>query len=542
MTPQTPRVTLAVGVFTLLLGLAACDRTPDTPAAPASSPQPAAAESVLRRGNFGDPGSLDPQLAIDTGAYDILRDLYEGLLSEAPDGTLSPGVSTSWTVSPDGRVYRFALRPEARWSDGSPVLAEHFVTAMRHAVDPASASPAADLLRAITGARQILSGDRHPETLGVRAVDPLTLEIVLEEPTPYFLSLLTHAVFYPRHPAAGTDGTPTHTISNGPYRFRQWVPNLHIEVDRNPHYWDRDNVRIGRVLYYPIASEGNEYLRYRAGDLDITNSLPLANLPDIRRERPSELRIGPYLGTYFLALNLRRSPFAGNPDLRRALSLAIDREALARQVLRDSQIPAWGLVPPGTANYDPQRDAAYALPQSERLAKARELYASATAGLSKPLKLRVIYGNSDSVRSTLIAIASMWREAFGLELDVYTEEFRVYLETQKDPDQWQVLRYAWVADYNDAFSFLELFRSDSPTNVFGYREPRFDALLASSQRIQDPLQRASVLQEAEALLVADAAFIPLFHMQSRRLVSPRVTGFVPTPLNRIYSKHLAVSD
>lgn len=542
MTPRTPRVTLAVGVFTLLLGLAACDRTPDTPAAPASSPQPSAAESLLRRGNFGDPGSLDPQLAIDTGAYDILRDLYEGLLSEAPDGRLSPAASAAWTVSPDGRVYRFTLRPEARWSDGAPVRAEHFVTAMRHAVDPASASPAADLLRPITGARQILAGDRHPETLGVRAVDPLTLEIVLDEPTAYFLSLLTHAVFYPRHPAAGTDGTPTHTISNGPYRFRQWVPNGYIEVDRNPHYWDRENVRIGRVLYYPIASEANEFLRYRAGDLDITTSVPVSSLPDLRRERPSELRIGPYLGTYFLALNLQRPPFAGNPELRRALSLAIDREALARQVLRDSQIPAWGLVPPGTANYDPQRDAAYALPQSERLAKARELYASATAGLSKPLKLRVIYGNSDSVRSTLIAIASMWREAFGLELDVYTEEFRVYLETQKDPDQWQVLRYAWVADYNDAFSFLELFRSDSPTNVFGYREPRFDALLASSQRIQDPLQRASVLQEAEALLVADAAFIPLFHMQSRRLVSPRVTGFVPTPLNRIYSKHLAVSD
>jgi len=542
MSPRTPRVALAVVALTLFLGLAACDRAPESSTDPTSSPQPAAAESVLRRGNFGDPGSLDPQLAIDTGAFDILRDLYEGLLSESPDGTLSPGVATSWTVSPDGRVYRFTLRPEARWSDGSPVRAEHFVTAMRHAVDPASASPAADLLRAITGARQILAGDRHPETLGVRAVDPLTLEIGLDEPTAYFLSMLTHAVFYPRHPAAGTDGIPTHTISNGPYRFRQWVPNLHIEVDRNPHYWDRDNVRIGRVLYYPVASEGNEYLRYRAGDLDITNSVPISNLPDIRRERPSELRTGPYLGTYFLALNLQRPPFAGNPDLRRALSLAIDREALARQVLRDSQTPAWSLVPPGTADYEPQRDPAYALRQSERLAQARELYARATAGLSKPLKLRVIYGNSDAVRSVLIAIASMWREAFGLELDVYTEEFRAYLETQKDPDHWQVLRFAWVADYNDAFTFLELFRSDSPTNVFGYRDPQFDALLSASQRAQDPLQRAASLQDAESLLLADTAFIPLFHMKSRRLISPRVTGFVPTPLNRIYSKHLAVSD
>lgn len=525
-----------------ILALFGCDRSQELPAPPGEEVRSAAADGVLRRGNFGDPGTLDPQLAIDTGAYDILRDLYEGLVSEAPDGTLAPGVAMTWTLSSDSRVYRFSLRPEARWSDGSPVLADQFVAAMRHAVDPSVASPAADLVRAVAGARQILAGERPVETLGVRAIDPLTLEITLEEPTAYFLSLLTHAVFYPRHPAsAGTD-TPAYAISNGPYRFKEWVPNAHIEVERNPHYWDREHVSIGRVIYYPIASEANEYLRYRAGDLDITNSVPVSSIPDIRRERPDELRTAPFLGTYFLALNLQRPPFANNADLRRALSLAIDRDALARQVLRETQVPAWSLVPPGTAGYEPQRDPAYALSQAERLAKARELYARATAGPGKPRELRVIYGNSDVVRTTLIAIASMWREAFGLNVDIYTEEFRVYLQTQKDPDQWQVLRYAWLADYDDPFTFLDLFRSDSPTNVFGFRDERFDSLLEASQRSQDPLLRANLLQEAEARLMEDTVLIPLFHMQSRRLVSPRVAGFAATPLNRIYSKHLAMTD
>lgn len=524
-----------------ILALFGCDRREDSPAPPAEAVQSVAADAVLRRGNFGDPGTLDPQLAIDTGAYDILRDLYEGLLSETPDGMLAPGVATSWRLSSDGRVYRFSLRPEARWSDGSPVVADHFVAAMRHAVDPTVASPAADLMRAVAGAPQILAGERPVDTLGVRAIDALTLEIALEEPTAYFLSLLTHAVFYPRHPNTSKD-TPTYTISNGPYRFKEWIPNARIEVERNPHYWDREHVSIGRVVYYPIASEANEYLRYRAGDLDITNSVPVSNIAEIRRERPSEFRIGPYLGTYFLALNLQRPPFAGNPDLRRALSLAIDREALARQVLRETQTPAWSLVPPGTSGYEPQRDPAYALSQDERLEKARELYARATAGLDKPLEVRVIYGNSDVVRATLIAIASMWRETLGIKLDVYTEEFRVYLQTQKDPEQWEVLRYAWLADYNDAFTFLELFRSDSPTNVFGFRDERFDSLLAASQRSQDPKLRAGLLEEAEARLMSDSVLIPLFHMQSRRLVSPRVKGLVATPLNRIYSKHLSITD
>jgi len=525
----------------VILALFGCDRRQDTPAPPVEAVQPASTDRVLRRGNFGDPGTLDPQLAIDTGAYDILRDLYEGLLSETPDGTLAPGAATTWTLSPDGRVYRFSLRPEARWSDGSPVLADHFVAAMRHAADPTVASPAADLMRAVVGARHILAGERPVDTLGVRAIDPLTLEITLEEPTAHFLSLLTHSVFYPRHPSTSKDAT-TYTISNGPYRFNEWIPNAHIEVERNPHYWDREHVSIRRVVYYPIASEANEYLRYRAGDLDITNSVPVSNITDIRRERPSELRIGPYLGTYFLAFNLQRPPFAGNPDLRRALSLAIDREALARQVLRETQTPAWSLVPSGTSGYEPQRDPAYSLSQAERLAKAHELYARATAGLDKPLEVRVIYGNSDVVRATLIAIASMWREAFGLKLDIYTEEFRVYLQTQKDPDQWHVLRYAWLADYNDAFTFLELFRSNSPANIFGFRDEGFDSLLAASQRSQDLQLRAGLLQEAEARLISDTVLIPLFHMQSRRLVSPRVKGFVATPLNRIYSKHLSITD
>ena len=473
------------GVACLLatLLLVGCGGSPEA-VAPKPGRADAMPERVLRRGNGGDPGSLDPQLAGDHYSHQIQRDLYEGLVSEAPDGSIVPGVASRWTVSADGLVYRFNFRPEARWSDGSPVLAEHFVDALRHAATPATGAPAADLLRSILNATRILAGEFPPAALGVRAISPLELEITLESPTAFFLSQLTHPVFYPRHPAArAAQPASNYAVSNGPFLFKEWVPNSHIELVRNPHYWDQATVHLDRVLFYPVASEATEYLRYRAGDLDITASLPSSRIAEIRRDRPGELRMAPYLGTYFLGLNLARPPFADNPDLRRALSLAIDREALNDRVLFGTQRPAWGLVPPGTPLYSPQRDPAAMQTQAERMGLARTLFARATAGRTQPIKVRVIYGNSDLVRNALIAIASMWKEAFGIEVDVYSEEFRVFLETQKDPDQWQIVRMAWVADYNDPLTFLETFRSGNAANVYGYRNSRFDALLDSSHSV-----------------------------------------------------------
>lgn len=544
MSGVTRKLTSCFVLLATLLA-AACDR-PTAPGAESASISPASEptiERVLRRGNGGDPGSLDPQLSVDHYAHQIQRDLYEGLVSEAADGTLVPGVAIQWSVSPDGLVYRFDLRPDARWSDGSPVVADHFVAALRHAAAPSTGAPSADLLRSIANAPQVLAGELPPPSLGVRAISPLELEIRLESPTAYFLSQVTHPVFYPRHPgASGASPALTYAVSNGAFRFKDWVPNSQVELVRNPHYWDHSGVQLDRVLFYPIASEATEYLRYRAGDLDLTSSLPTSRIAEVRRERPSELHMAPFLGTYYLGLNLSRPPFAGNADLSRALSLAIDRELLNDLVLFGAQRPAWGLVPPGTPLYSPQRDPAAAQTQPERLALAKALFVRATVGREQPVKLRVIYGNSDLVRSTLIAIASMWKEAFGLEVEVYSEEFRVYLETQKNPDAWQILRMAWVADYNDPLTFLETFHSGNAGNIYGYRNRRFDALLDSSQRTVDTRARLALLEQAERTLLDDAAFIPLFHMQSRRLVSPRVVGLEPTPLNRIYSRHLRLRD
>jgi oligopeptide transport system substrate-binding protein len=521
--------------------LGGCDRQSPEEAA---AFQAGAQTSLLRRGNGGDPGSLDPQRAADHYSYEIQRDLFEGLVSESPDGAVIPGVAASWSVSDDGLTYRFTLRENARWSDGSSVEAGHFVTAFRRAVDPATASPAADMLRPIVHAEQILGDRADPAELAVNAIGPRELEITLSSPVAYFLSLLTHPVFFPRHPAApaafGTESAGV--VGNGAYRLVSWVPNSRIEVVRNPHYWNSRSVQIERVQYYPVSSESSEYMRYRAGELDVTASVPVNNLDEIRRDRPSELRMAPNLSTLFLGFNLRRPPFAGNLDLRLALSLAIDRDVLARQVLKDAQIPAFGLVPAGTAEYQLQAYPWGALSTSDRRALARDYFSRAWKSQIAPLKLRIIYGNSEVVRSTLIAVAAMWKEALGIEVDIVSEEFRAFLQTQHDPEQWELIRMGWVADYNDASTFLDLFRESNPVNVFGYANSNFEQLLRSAELELDPLGRQRLLQEAERILLADAAFIPLFHVRTRKLVSPRVQGLELNPLNRMYSRHLRIVE
>jgi oligopeptide transport system substrate-binding protein len=535
------RLTLALAAFVVAAG---CDRAAPPQPDPSLS-QAASSKLTLRRGHGGDPSSLDPQAAPDHYAQEILRDLFEGLTTESADGNVVPGVATRWSVSSDGRVYRFELREDARWSDGSRVVADDFVAAFRRAVDLKSGAPTADLFRAIRNAPDILGGKLESGALGIRALSPSMLEIELETPVPFFPALLTHTAFSPRHPSVHVDGNASARsppIGNGAYQFEEWIPNLHIAVRRNPFYWDRQSVKIERVVYYPIAAEADEYLRYRAGDIDLTASVPLNQIPALKRERPNELRIAPSLATYFIGFNLQRSPFANNRDLRQALSLAIDREAIATQVLHGMQLPAYGLVPSVAHAHQPQAHPWASISKEQRIAMARAHYARATAGLTGPIRLRVIYGNSQAVRTALVAISDMWKAAFGLELEIETEEFRVYLDRLRDPARWELMRMAWVADYNDAGTFLELFRHGNPNNFGGYFNPRFDDLLTQAQRTNDPQARALVLQDAERLLLEDHAFIPLFHMLNRRLVSPRVVGFNMSPLNRIYSRHLELRE
>jgi oligopeptide transport system substrate-binding protein len=496
---------------------------------------------VLNRGIGGEPASLDPGEATDTFSFEVIRDLYEGLATELPDGTVVPGVASSWTVSAAGTQYTFQLRSDAKWSNGMRVRARDFVEAWRRVVDPKRASPVADTLRPVAGAAAIILGRLPPSSLGVTAARDDLLIVDLERPAPYFPQLLTHSATFPVYSEESAKShNANNWISNGPYTLLNWTPGSNLTLRRNSWYWDSANVRISNVVYFPIPDENAEYRQYRAGQLDITQSVPSSALNSLRAERPNELFISPYLATAYYALNLHSPYFASNLNLRKSLALAIDRRALESSILPFGQKPAYGFVPPGTWDYDSQSWEWRELSDSERISESRRLYALAGYSTGKPVRFRLLFNSNNSIKQVAIAIASMWKQTLGVDTELIDEEYRVFLNSRRDTSKWDVARLGWTADYNDAANFLDTLRSRSPNNDARYARQEFNDLLDRAAETVDQSERRQLLQDAEKTMLSDYPILPIYFLSSKRLIRPYVRGAMPNPLNRLYSKHLVI--
>ncbi|HXV40193.1 MAG TPA: peptide ABC transporter substrate-binding protein [Steroidobacteraceae bacterium] len=495
----------------------------------------------MRRGLAGQPGSLDPQRAEDAFSYDVLRDLYEGLVTSDPAGRVVPAAAESWEVSADRRTYTFSLRRNARWSNGDTVTAGEFVAALRRALDPATASGAADLLRAIEHAPEILRGELAPDRLGVRAPDEHRLEIRLSRPVPYFPDILTNTVVSPVHAStlAGDGGfsRPGATVTNGPYRLAALAPGSSLHLVRNEHYWDRAAVAYDEVRYEIVPDENAEFARFRAGELDVTNSVPEQRFEELARDPDSGLQHRPWLATFYFTLNTDRGPLRGRPDLRQALSLALDREAIATAIARAGQVPAYALVPDGVWNYAPARYAWSGASRDERLARARSLYAAAGFSPQRPLRLRLLYNENELVQKVCVAISALWQESLGVETELVQMEFKAYLAARADPGQWDVVRVGWTADYNDASTFLDTMLEGSPQNFGRWVDADYARLLEAAANESDATRRRETLQQAEALMLQDYPLLPVYFYVTRRLVQPWVQAPPINPMNRTYSRY-----
>jgi oligopeptide transport system substrate-binding protein len=523
------RVSLAL---TLIAGLCACSQHAGTPAE-----QPKTLE--LRRGLGGEPASLDPAAATDSFSTQVIQDLYEGLTREGADGEVIPGVASSWTVDSTGKKYTFQLRSDAFWSNGKPVRATEFVASWQRVLDPKQGSPVSGDLRLIVGAAAIISGKLPPSSLGVTAPSDGILIVNLEQPAPYFPQLLAHSATFPVYSDSSARSHEAATwVSNGPFILSRWRPGTSLELNRNDAYWDHVNVKLKRVSYQISPDQNSQFAAYRAGQLDITDTVPPNAIASIREERPQELVIAPYLATAYYGLNFASPSLNGNLLLRKALSMAIDRRRLVA-ALALGQISAYGFVPPGTWNYEPQRWEWGALSDSDRIAEARRLYKEAGYSTA-PLRLRLLLSASPSIKQTAIMIAAMWKEELGVETTLADEEFRVFLQSRHDKNKWDVVRSAWNADYNDASNFLDIFRTNSPNNDTGYANRAFDHLLDNAANAADPVTRRRLLESAERMMLADYPAIPLYFFVSKRLVKTYVLGVKPNALDRVGSKTLIV--
>ncbi|HEX7080991.1 MAG TPA: peptide ABC transporter substrate-binding protein [Gammaproteobacteria bacterium] len=503
-----------------------------------------AAEQVIHIGNLADPQTLDPHRNQGVSEANIDRDLFEGLVNEAPNGDLIPGVAESWEISEDGKTYTFHLRADARWSNGDPVTAEDFVYSLRRSADPATLSRYSFVLAPIVNAEEITAGDVPPSELGVRALDAHTLEIRLDNATPYFLGLLAHSATYPVHrPTVEQFGdeftNPGNLVSNGAYVLAEWVVQSHVKLVRNPLYWDNESTTIDEVYYYATENQAAELQRFRAGGLDMTYTIPKAQLPWIRENLADQLVIAPYLGTYYYGLNLTKPPFKDAPALRRALALAIDRDIITQQVTAAGEIPAYGWIPPNVANYESQQMPEAAWTQEERETEAKRLYAQAGYSAANPLRVELLYNTQDDHKRIAVAVAAMWKQVLGVETTLVNQEWKVYLDT-RNQRKTQVFRAGWIGDYNDAYSFAEVQHSASGLNNTGYANPEYDHLLELASAEQDLAKRAEYLQEAERVLLDDMPLIPIYYYVTARMVKPWVRGYEANIMDHFHTKDLSI--
>jgi ABC-type oligopeptide transport system substrate-binding subunit len=506
----------------------------------------AAAPTVLRIGNGPEVESLDPHRARSLSAANVLRDLYEGLTSEEPNGDVATGAADSWEISADGREYLFHLRADALWSNGDPVTAEDFVAGLRRSVDPATGSQYSQMLAPIENAEAISSGKLPPDQLGVAVVDARTLRLRLKSPTPYFLGVLSHSSTYPIHrPSLARHGErfarAGNLVGNGAYRLSEWVVHGHLALERNRRYWNDAATSVDRIVYYPTEDLASEFKRYRAGELDITNAVPGAQVPWIRRHIPHEYRVAPALGLYFYGLNLTRPPLQDQPKLRTALSLALDREVIAHKVLGSGERPAYSWVPPGAAGFAPQRPAWADWPKAQRLAEAQRLYAEAGYSGRKPLQLEIRYNTYDDHKKIATVIAAMWKQSLGAQITLVNEEWQVFAQNRRARKLTQVFRASWFSDYLDAFSFLDILRSGHGLNDSGYSNPAYDALLERIASEGDNAQRLALMAQAERTMLEDQPVLPIYFYVSKHLVKPWVSGWQDNVMDHHYVKDLKIA-
>ena len=506
---------------------------------------PANDSAVLERAIGQEPESMDPQRARTTQAFAVLRDLFEGLVTYSADGELERGVAEAWDLSPDGLRYTFTIRPELAWSNGDPLTAGDFVFSLRRLMTPETAAPNAATLQAIINAPEIIAGELPPSELGVSAPDPQTLVIELSRPVPYFLSLLTLPAAFPVHEASIEQhgerfDRPGVLVSNGAYRLNDWVLGSVIDLLANEQYRDADNVAIRRVRHHAIQEPSVELNRYRAGELDVTSTVPTADFANLTSTFGSQLRIAPTLTVYFYGFSLNDPVLADNPDLREALSLAVDRERLVTQVVGRGELPAYSFVPPGVLNYESPTLPFAGMDRDARHELARRRYAAAGFDADNPPKLTLRYNTSDTHRRIAVAIQDMWREVLDLEVELINEEFRVLVANVQAMQVTQIFRLGWSGEYNDAKAFLEIFESNNPSNYYGFESAAYDRLMGQAENQLDLDRRRLHLEEAEREVLGNHVVIPIYFTVSKHLVKPYVRGWQDNVLDYHYSRHLSL--
>ena len=506
----------------------------------------------LEDGNGADPVSINPQLATAVNESAILRELFEGMFADGPDGRPIPGVAQSWDVSPDGLVWTFHLRPEV-WSDGQPLTANDFVFAYRHMLDPKTGSTYSYLLYVLKNAAAVNGAKAPPQSLGAKALDAQTLQLTLEHPAPYLPQLLKHQSFFPipEHVVARFGekwATPGKMVSNGAYVLKEWKLGDYLRIEKNPLYRDAASVCFDRVDFYPITDAVAGERRALRGELDINGGIQPSRVARLRRNPAwaPYVRIHSYLSTGYVIFNVRDVMPLRDARVRQAISMAIDRRFITDKIYQGAgPIPTTSFVPIGIAGYVPpgQRPKASWADWTfaRRQAEARRLLAAAGYGPGHALSLQFKTFNNPTSLEVIQSIQSDLKSV-GVDTTIRLEDGIVALQSFEIRD-FQLGNAGWIADYDDPMTYLALMKSDTGAQNYGdYKNPAYDALLDAADHEPDGAKRAVDLAKAEQMMLDDADVAPIDTGVNLNLVSPQITGWVDNDVDIHPIRYLCRND
>ena len=521
----------------LLIISAGCDK--------AVSPVDAALEEqVLHFGNGSEPQGLDPHIVTGVPEHHLLISMCEGLTIANPKGGKNlPGVAESWKISPDGRTYTFYLNKNAMWSNGDALIADDFVWSWMRILTPSLGSQYPDMLYYVKGA-----ADFHQEktkdfsTVGVKAINDHELRVELNNPTPFFIKLLSHYSTYPVHKDTvlkhgsiddrnGLWTRPGNFVCNGPMNLKTWELNKQIIVEKNPLYWDADKVKLNEIRYYPVSNESTEDRMFRAGQLHVTNVVPLEKCPVYIENKNPNLRIEPYMGTYFYRVNTLH-PVLKDKRVRKALAFALNRTQIVEKVSKCGQQAAYSFTPPGSAGYEPDTE----VPFNPELAQLLLKEAGYPNGEGFPV-LEILFNTQEGHRKIALAVQQMWQQNLGISVQLVNQDWKVYLAREMTGD-FQISRAGWIGDYEDPNTFLDTLRPNRGNNKTGWENKEYDDLLELANATNDQSLRYKYLMQAEQLLIGEMPIIPIYTYVRQYQLSNDVQGWYPNLLDTHHPKFI----
>ena len=485
-----------------------------------------AGRKILHLGNGAEPKELDPAVVTGVSEFHIISSLLEGLVTLDPtDMTPLPAAAVSWEISPDLITYTFHIRKNAKWSNGDDVVSSDFVYSWTRLLNPETASEYAYQAYYIKNGRPFNEGKlKDPAKLGLAAPDSKTLVVTLESPTPFFLALLNHHSLYPVNrktvEAFGSQWSrPEHHVGNGPFRLKKWALNTVVVVERSPSYWDSPVVRLDEIHFHPVEDGSTEEKLFRAGKLHMTNTIPMERIP-YWRDHPDVYHQDASFSTAYYELNVTRIPLKDR-RVRMALALSIDRTAIVEKVTRSGQIPAYAYTPPNTAGFTPVAGLRYDTEEARRLLAE----AGFADGKGFP-QLDILYNTSEDNRKLAETIQQMWKKALGIDVGLFNQEWKVFLNTKRKLD-YAIGRSRWVGDYPDPNTFLDMYVTGGGNNNTGWSNREYDDLIRQASKTAARAERYRYFQRCEDILAAEVPIIPIYTATHVYLMSPQVKGLVP---------------